>query len=195
MRTVVIVLLVLIGIAGVAVAGPAHKVGLFADPGQVSCVVPGDGAGLVQVHMFHVGEAPSTAVQFAIYPPACWSGATYLGDVLSSEAFLHIGASNGPIGLSVAYGECRSLPSYLGYVQYAGVTASECCEVHVSKPTDVCEGCWVGTAAAIAVDCDFNMHEASTSESVTLNADATCPCQTALATQTSTWGRVKSLYR
>jgi hypothetical protein len=166
---------------------------LSADVGHSSCIVPGDGAGTVRVHMFHTGGQLSTAVQFAIYPPACWSGVTYLGDVLA-EPFLTIGTTNGPIGLSVAYGVCRETPVYLGYVEYTGVTASSCCEVRITKPTDVCDGCWVGSASAIDVDCVFAMHEAAT-ESVTLNANSSCGCEDALVTEPTTWGRVKSLYR
>ena len=191
MRTMFIVGAVWVGIPGVAAAGP--RVGLSADRGQVSCFVPGDGTGVVRVHMFHTGGQLSTAVQFAIYLPPCWSGATYLGDVLAGP-WLRIGASNGPIGLSVAYGECRQTPVYLGYAEYDGVAASPCCEIRMSKPTDVCSGCWVGSASAIDVDCEFNMHEAST-ESVTLNANSSCDCGTTLATETTTWGHIKSLYQ
>ncbi len=175
-----------------AAAGPG--LGLFADTGQSSCIVPGDGTGVVRVHMFHTGDQLSTAVQFAIYPPACWPGATFLGDVLA-EPWLSIGATNGSFGLSIAYGECRQTPVYLGYAEYSGVPAAHCCQIQVSKPADIPDArLWVEGASAIDVDCEFNMREAST-RSVILNANASCDCGHALATEPSTWGRIKSLYR
>ena len=42
--------------------------------------------------------------------------------------------------------------------------------------------------------CDDRIYHYGTGRGVIINPDASCPCDTPLATESTTWGRVKSLY-
>jgi hypothetical protein len=165
-----------------------YSVEVAADNTLSSCAIAGDGSGLVSVHVFLTGSAGTTAVIFGAYVPSCWAGATWLGDNLA-EPWLTLGTTQSPGGLSIAFGECRSLPIYLGHITFAGVPSEVCCALFAGAPAD-----FLDYDTAVVVDCAFDDHDASGSR-VLLNADSSCPCQQPLAVQESTWGRVKALYR
>lgn len=176
-------------IAAAASADPVYRVEFSGDNAMTTCTLAGNGVGPTSIHAFLIGPTGTTAVLFAAYIPACWSGATWLGDVLA-EPWLTLGTTQEDGGLSVAFGECRSLPLYLGTVNFFGVAGSPCCEFPVTHPT-----VWQNFATpAQVVDCDFTEHDASGGR-VIVNADSSCPCDQPLAAEESTWGRVKALYR
>jgi len=186
-RLILAALLMVLFMAAYASADPIYKVELSGDNALASCAVAGDGGGLVAVHMFLTGTTDVTAVILRAPVPSCWAGAVWVGDQLA-EPWLALGDSQADIGLSIAFGECRSLPVYLGYINYFGVPASPCCELYaVGSPTQ-----FNGTPGI--ANCSF-VEYAATGGRVLINADSTCPCQQPLATQQSTWGGVKALYR
>jgi hypothetical protein len=188
MKRAILATLLVLGMGASANADPLYRVELSADNGFTSCALAGDGSGLVAVHVFLTGSENSTGVAFGLAIPSCWSGATWLGDVLADADWLALGSTQDPYGWSIAFTECHPLPIYLGYVNFAGVPSSPCCDLLVTGPVPTL------THNVGAVDCAFHEHDAETGRLI-INANDTCPCQQPLATKETTWGRVKSLYR
>jgi hypothetical protein len=188
-RVLFVVLTVLCFGVAAANADPGYRVEFSGDNAMSSCALANNGVGLTSIHMFMIGGASTTGVLFSAYIPACWGGSTWLGDVLA-EPWLTIGTTQDAIGLTIAFGECRSLPLYLGAINFFGVAGASCCEFPVTHAT-----AWDDhTTPALGVDCTFLGWEASGGR-VIVNADASCPCQQPLAIEQSTWGAVKALYR
>lgn len=187
MKRTLLLAAVTLSIFTAVAAAQSYHVELSADNSLASCAIAGDGGGLVQVHMFLTGSDPTSAVTFGAYIPACWNGATWLGDVLS-EPWLVLGSTQDPYGIVIAFTECRSLPIYLGYMNVYGVPASSCCELTAGGTSN---GFY---ETPVGVRCDFVEVPASGGR-VLINANSSCPCDQPLATEQSTWGRVKSLYR
>jgi len=189
-RVPVVLLIVSAAVCMPLLAGAqSSEVAFYADADRTSCAVAGDGSGIVNIYMFQLGS-PSTAVQFAGYLPACWSGATWLGETMS-EPFLQIDNTQSVRGLSVAYGYCRSGPIYLGYMTILGAPASECCTFGPSRPTNLAGNEPAGNA--LSVDCNFEFMPTGATPT-TINESPSCKCQQPLSTRQSTWGAVKSLY-
>jgi hypothetical protein len=167
--------------------GQTEKIALYADAWGSDCSITDTAPGVVEVHMIHVGSVGSTGASFRAPMPACWMGAVWLGDVISPP-FLIIGTTQGNF-IDVAYRTCVVSPIYIGKINFYGVgTGDPCCEYPVLPsyfPT------------VIAVDCTplFGPEVPIGGGSVTINENSNCPCNPPLATEETTWGRVKALYR
>jgi hypothetical protein len=167
-----------------AIAANVHaqttKVELFADANGTSCELVDQGTALRSIYVFHTGTASSTGLRFKVSKPDCWLGATWVGDV---SPFVTVGSSS--LDWSVAYVACKTLPVYVGQINYFATGASlPCCEI-VAQPA----------FQFVWTDCDFGEHPLVAGQKVVINANESCRCGGPLATETSTWGRVKSLYR
>lgn len=187
MKRTLLLAAVTLGIFATAASAQNYRIELSADNAMSSCAIAGDGSGLVDVHVFLTGGGSSTGMVMGLAIPACWSGATWLGDV-AAEPWLQLGDSQHTVGWNLAFGECRALPLYIGHISFAGVPSSPCCEVVVTPASPGPSG------MQGAVDCTFDAYVAVPGR-VLLNATSSCPCDQPLASEQSTWGRVKSLYR
>lgn len=190
---------------GVTEAGAAsYKVEFSADHSGSSCSLAGNGVGPSSIHVVLTGSGGVTAVLFGAKIPACWEGATWVRDntalpVVTPESdgnpagdyWLSIGNTQDPLGLSIAFRGCVDLPLYLGTIEFIGGSPTPCCEFPVTHPS-----AWDNfDTVAQVVDCNnFTEHDAD-GGSVRVNSGPGCECQHALATEESTWGRVKALYR
>ena len=166
------------------VAGSANaqstKIELSADVNRTSCELVDQG-GFFTIYVFQTGSFQSTAVRFKAAKPACWLGATWVGD---SSTYVSLG--NSQTDWSVAYGACKTLPVLVGQINYQAAGASlPCCEAVVTAPP----------IEFVYTDCSFAEHPLVPGQKVVINPDQSCPCNLPLATEQSTWGRVKSLYR
>ncbi|MDH5628229.1 MAG: hypothetical protein OEY69_08040, partial [Candidatus Krumholzibacteria bacterium] len=142
-------------------------------------------------------------VLFGAQIPACWAGTTWIRDNPAVQViypssmedpvgdfWLALGDTQSPLGLSIAFKECLELPLYLGTIEFMGGGPAPCCEFAATHPSY-----WDNfSTPAQVVDCNFNEHDAA-GGSVKVSSGPTCPCQNALATEQTTWGRVKALYR
>src|SRR5882672_5031962 len=99
------------------------KIELFSDASMTSCEL-NDQAGPRSVYVYLTGTATATAVRFKAALPACWVGATFVGDVTS---FTTIGDSQ--VDMSVAFGLCLTPPVLVDQINFFSAgTASACCQ-------------------------------------------------------------------
>jgi hypothetical protein len=138
---------------------------------------------IVQIHVFVTGPVATTGVRFRVPKPACWVGATWLGDAIQ-PGMGAIGTSQ--TDWSVAFGACAPTPAYIGAVSYLiSGQALPCCEVLV-----------LPAGQFVFTDCAFREFALAEGTRVIVNPNGSCTCQNlTLAVQPTTWGRVKSLYR
>ena len=84
----VVMALLCCGVSGTAHAQVNWTIELYADAQMLECSLNYTEMKIVQVHIFHTGDTPATAVEFALYPPACLNGAIWAGDfALRSQSF------------------------------------------------------------------------------------------------------------
>lgn len=166
-----------------------EKLTLFADAAGTECAIAGNPAqpGIVEVHMYHLGMADRAAVQFLAPRPACWSGAIWVGDNIAPP-LLVIGNTQS-VDISIAYTECRTLPVYLGKINYFVTDPSpSCCHYPVIPSTH--------DETIISVGCapDFPLIPISGGSAV-VNETPSCRCQLPVSVEERTWGKIKSLYQ
>jgi hypothetical protein len=179
MKKVLMLALAITMVAGYAMA---DDIGIFTDQvGGTNCEYTATGIGPLDVYVVH-RTTGATGSQFKLVNSSSWSfNASVLGGYLAiGDAF---------VDLSLAYGGCLAGPS-LAVVKLSGFTfpfpAPPCGQISVvaapNKP------------GVIAVDCGFAELPA-TAGKIVFGNDGTCPCIEPNATEESTWGKVKSLYR
>jgi len=180
--------LILSGIVFVILARQADaQVGtleLFGDRSATSCLLAHTPF-IESVYVIQTGGLATTGVGvFSAPKPACFN-AVWIGDV-NPPAGTKIGSSQ--TSITVAVGVCRPLPAVILEIQYlAGGTSTPCCIYNLALMPGIplkYTGCDFGERPMI-----LGPH------SVTINPDPSCACDAPLATEPSTWGRVKSLYR
>ena len=185
---------VLCGIVFIATTAKAQdRIDLFSDQAGTQCSLIDDG-GLKAVYVFVSGPNGAIAIQFAAPRPACWLGATWVGDGFPGP--------RGPIGntqtgiqlplFAPGIGECKTPPVLACIMYFVTTGASQpCCDLVVLPTTSYP----IEPYGLEYLDCSFGVHPALAGHKVVINPDASCPCQLPVATEPTSWGRVKALYR
>jgi hypothetical protein len=168
-------------------SGGAARVDVYADMAKSACSLSDVGIypPVLFVYYFFNGPDTGTLVRFRATKPASWTNATWAGDTSPDIA---IGSTQSD--WSAAFGACLHTPVYVGKTAYViagagGQTA--CATITAQAPLGGFEFVWV--------DCNFAEFPLVSGSSVAINPNASCPCQLPVATQPTSWGRVKSLYR
>jgi hypothetical protein len=162
------------------ITGKVGDISAYADDQGSNCnITAAGGNSLVMVHLVHKFSdgGGATGARFkAVFP----TGFTFLG-------FTPTGVPIGDIrtDLSLGYGVCITGTTDLGTVSLFSVTASPTCSYLSIVAAD-------NFANPIATDCSFGEYTVKTGSAI-VNPDGTCQCN--IATQPTTWGKVKSLYR
>lgn len=170
-RLLFVAMSLLAAVAATASAQRDDRIELFTDAQMSTCGLEDNGFVIQSVYVFHTGSGLATASEFAVPKPACWVGATYLGDQLN-PSLLAIG--NSQTDLSIAYGGCMGLPLYLGRIDYFTTgTAPACCEYLAQA------GSRASPPAILVADCGYEEHVVSGGSGVMINPDADCPCDVA----------------
>jgi hypothetical protein len=175
------VLLLSLAIMMVASYAMADDIGVYTDQAGTNCEFVASAIAPVTVYVVHRAQNGTTGSQFKVVNTTSWSfSASVLGGFLAiGDAFTD---------LSLAYGGC--LPGPVAAVALNGFSfpfpGDPCMQLSVvAAPNKV---------GVISVDCNFAELPA-TGGKLVINANATCPCVEPNATEPSTWGKVKSLYR
>lgn len=166
------------------------RIELYADRQMAACsIVEPLSPPIVQVHIFLTGPVGATGVRFTAARPACWVGATWLGDALEPG---NVNVSNSQYDWSIAFGGCTvsTEPYYIGAISYLiSNQALPCCIVS-AYPSDP-------MLYFKFTDCNFGEHQLEPTKSIVVNPNESCGCQSGikLAVESTSWGKVKSLYR
>lgn len=190
MRTALLVVL----LGGLAFANARAqnpgRLAFYGDEARSQCAVFGGPEGAVDIYMYLVDGTNQNTVFFYAPTPTCWEGAVWTGDAIN-DAFLHLGSSHDARkGLAITFTQCLDSPIYLGKMGFTTTGTSPCC-YYEAYPVEF-EG-MLGI-----VDCSLVKREVPF-QGVTIDPDDSCACtagtETPTATETTTWGRVKALYR
>ena len=187
-------------LAAGAAFGQAGLISVFSDPGGTSCQFI-DTPGVTNLYVVHVNTPGATAGQFAI----C-EGAGFTCDYLAETYPFPTVIGNTRTGITVGYGGCQASPILMVTMLYICDGSSLSCSTVevIPDPAEV-------TGEVVVTDCVVpfpNKLTAAAGRIITnptidcnclANASLTIassnPCTPPLATQKSTWGSVKALYR
>ena len=184
-----IVLLLTLLATSLVQAQTTEKIALYADKFGTDCSISDTGAPVVFVYMIHEGTGLRLGSVFRAPQPPCWTGATWVGDAFP-PGFVFVRSTQDGLGLEVGYG-CAALPVYIGKMIFETAGAAEdCCKypvlAHGYPPQLYPPG-------VVALDCETHRFPILGGSAV-INENANCPCAPPLAAESTTWGRVKSLY-
>jgi hypothetical protein len=182
-RQVVLGALLLCLVPFTALAGAGY-LAIHGDEQGTSCDIanPAPGA-LVTVYVFHEFGIPGESAaesRFRIEVPSGWSFITFT----ATAGYTPVGDARSD--LSVGYPACVSAPVKIGSVLYISTPGAPPCTQLRMEPPD-------RFPSILAFDCSF-VEYSTVGQGVVINPQGSCCCQ-CLATEPSTWGRVKGLYR
>jgi hypothetical protein len=160
--------------------GATGDISAYADEAGTSCALVSNGGfapvPLYIVHKFSDGGG-ATGSRFKVTVPASIQVFGF------NTTFVPIG--NITSDLSLGYGTCITATTSLGQVTaFSGSATPACSYVSVVAADNFSD--------PIATDCSFGEYKVETGQGI-VNVDGSCACN--IATQPSTWGKVKSLYR
>jgi hypothetical protein len=163
----------------------ADTVGIYADQYGSSCNI-GAGYGLTYVYVIHVSTGGATASAFMAPKPACWTGATWIGD--STPYCAGVGCGDSQTGIVLVYGACRIGTIHVLTISYLKEGSSQSCCLYPLLPDPRSPGGQIEVA-----DCDYSVMPATGMMSM-VNGNAACPCGYPVLVEEKTWGSVKALY-
>lgn len=165
--------------ASAAIAQPGG-INLFSDPTYTDCHFYDAGPGLQHVYVVHVFTPGVTASQWMLVNNGMLC--TYLAE---SSPFITIGDAFS--GISVAYGACLAYEILLLDISYFCNGLSPACATITVEPDPAAP-----TGTIEVVDCAANKL-VGMGGVLWVNPDGTCSC--IIPTESTSWGRVKALYR
>jgi len=175
------VLMFALAIMMIAPAAMADHFGVYSDMAGTNCEVAPTAIAPITVYVVHKTTG-TTGSQFLVVNTTDW---TWSASVLNG--YLAIGDAF--TDLSLAYGGCLAGPD-LAVVSLSGfsfpVPGKTCGTLEIQPAPN--------KVGIISVDCTF-AELVATGGKMTFYNDGTCPCESPNATEESTWGKVKSLYR
>jgi len=169
-------LLLILSVTSSAHAG-YWELHIYSDATLTDSTISDDSPRIVNIYVVEKGSfRGATGVRFAIEPTPGFTG-VWLGDTTT-----HFKVGNSPTDVAVGYGACIPPPILVLTMSYQFFgTSSPCSELRVVPPA-CCSG-----VVAPDVDCFFAEGQITDLRSLRVN----CP----VATEPTTWGKVKSLYR
>jgi|SRR5688572_2537217 hypothetical protein len=179
-----LIVVLMVALPGVS---SAQKVGLYTDLSMSACELV-DVPGFLQIHVFYTG--PNTiGVRFAAPIPECWTGAVFVGNSLPPGR-VKVGTTQTDFAVVLYPTLCATPPIWFGDINVVSTgTSQPCCEM-VTRAT------LEPPYYLRYLDCNMQELEGlSSGQKLVVNPGDSCHCQIPLATESTTWGRVKSLYR
>jgi len=171
------VCLLTLALAAPAFATAVGDISLYADDQGNSCNITAP-AGILTVYVVHKfsdgGSATGSRFKVTV-PPG-------LAILAFTTTFVPIGNISGD--LSLGYGTCVSTTTSLGSILINSSGPAACSYLAVVAADNF--------ANPIATDCLFGEYTIKTGQAIA-NPDGSCQCS--VATEPTSWGRVKALYR
>jgi hypothetical protein len=171
---------------GLIVATPllaAERLSLYSDPAMTDCALVDDVPGLKTIYVGHETFG-AMASQFRVRTPDCWTGVSFVSSV-PAPGFNAVG--DAPDDMIVTYDVCYGGAFLVATITYLSTAEpSHCCWIYLEKgPSAPLEG-------VVSLDCTFTPHIVG-GFVVLINPDFSCRCSNPV--NSSTWGRMKALYR
>ena len=182
MARLTFVVLALLTVAVPCLAG-VGEMGIYADPQGSNCFLYDNGGSALittyVVHHFYSGDqAIGSRFGIELSAGASW---LFLG---FQSAFQGIPSTLSDIALG--YGSCINTTTMVGYALWLSPVATPTCTTLTLKPAD-------SLPTIIFTDCAYNELPPPFVNFMVANPNGSCWCFT--ATQPTTWGSVKALYR
>jgi hypothetical protein len=153
-------------------------IGIFADAAGMSFELSG-GPGIALYYYVHINTYGATGSRWAAPHPACLN-ATRFADL----PVFPINLGNTEAGITIGYGQCESGSFLIMTSVYYVTSATDCCSWRVVPDPNVLSG-------KIEIqDCNFGLTYGYGGEGM-IHRTPACPW---VATEDTTWGRVKVLY-
>ena len=178
-------------VAHVAHAALGGHVVLYSDASVSRCTVTDAGPSVADVYVVHVIRGSfvefygAAGIQFRLSSSAGFTG-TWLEDVIPAG----MSASGvSPSGIGIGYGVgCPTDSPLILHARYQLLGSSSACSFLEAAPYP--NLCCIVTRTCFLGD-EFPVDGAR----LVVNPDQNCPCETPLATEPTTWGRIKAMYR
>jgi|SRR5712671_3847754 len=159
----------------------AHSIGIYADEAAQSCEISDPGGGVLKTfYIVHTNEALGaigSAWQLQWDPGMTM---TWVGD----DATPYFKVGDAMNGASISYTQCTTGTIKIDSVTMMSLGTSAACSYLRLGPHP--------TQGHVIVDCGFRYFPFTSGEAI-VNANGTCACT--VATEPTTWGTVKALYR
>jgi len=168
-------------------AQTTERITLYADKLGTDCSIADVGVRTVYVYMIHEGTGTRVLSEFRAPKPDCWTGAIWDSDELNGATIGGLAGYSQGSDLTAVYVGCLPLPVYIGRMVFEATGAAEPCCRYAVLPS-VFE-----PSSVLTADCEFAQVPILGGSAV-INENASCPCSPPLAFESTTWGRVKSLY-
>jgi len=157
-------------------AQAAHKLQIFSDAALSETSIADNAPRIVNLYVVYSGFNGATGLRFSIKPGPGFTG-VWLGETTSFGK-----AGSSPTDISIGFASCLPPPILVLTMTYQLFgTSSACSELRTAPPD--------GFLVAIAADSDCFFAELPIRDLQGLHVN--CP----VATEPTTWGRVKALYR
>lgn len=176
MKKVLLLALCCVFAANVAMA---DHLGVYADPAGTSCTLTPPLFALTSVYVVHKFTAGATASRFKVTGNA--GGGTFVG---ASTPYAQLG--NVSTGISIGYGVCLSGAINALQMNYFFGAAPTCGLLRVENDNI--------RPYVEVTDCGF-ADKAATGGDFYFGANGTCQNCNEVATEATTWGTIKALYR
>lgn len=163
-------------------------VAIFPDASGTSCSIADVASVQFTLFVVHTPTYGSTGANVSVIESAGFA-ATFVAE---SIPFFHVGTFRD--GVNVVYQQCFfSTPFVVGTITYQGNGTSETCSTLDTSGNPSWPGGY--TPYPISSDCTFEWFPAPSVAPLFVNPSSQCPVPCVVATRSSTWGGVKSLYR
>ena len=170
-------------------AGWGGRVELYSDGALSQCTLTDTGPGVGDIYVFHrMSELTildgTVGIMFRLGSSAGFTG-TWLEDIIPS-GLLASGTSQS--GIIVGDGCWHDTDVIVLHARYQMLGTSQSCSFIEVLPRPGYP--WIET-----VTCGFGDFLPVDGDRIQVNPDASCPCEIPVATESTTWGRIKAIYR
>jgi hypothetical protein len=170
-----------------ASAQSGGNITVYADPAGSLCSIADQSPGQFSVFVLHTNMTGMFTADLRVF-----EGAGFTASFVSENIpFVHIGTFRD--GVSIAYGLCSEGSLLLGTITYLGNGTSAPCSIVNTTGNPNFPG--APTAYPVTQTCYFELLPAPSTTALHVNPTTECQQSCAVATQPSTWGNVKALYR
>jgi hypothetical protein len=171
-----------------AVNAQLDRIELYSDEALSECALADASRGIGDVYAVHHIEDPvgARALYFRLVSSPGFSG-TWLEDIVRAPAWATIGTSQ--TGFAIQYpSPCPTTSILVLQARYQLFGTSSPCSFVEAVP-------WNGICCIVTLSCWTTAEYPVDGDRIHVNLDASCPCGVPVATEPTTWGRVKALYR